>query len=260
MKLEPAGVSKSVSTPEMGSLTSCMLEGDSTQLQRARNIRHRALAISISLQTLFVAGLVLFPLLSKGERIDLKNATPVTPYQPYGHAQHNPTGIHRHVPPPCHYCFSPNSSPISPTADTHTPDSTTDQNIPIGAPDGRDNGVLFTSREPGPEQPVTVVDHEVDTTPRRVTISQLQPAMLSHRVEPLYPSLPKAMHREGRVELRAIIATDGTIQSLEALSGDLMFYQSAIAAVREWRYKPTILNGQPVEVDTRITVVYSLPH
>jgi periplasmic protein TonB len=59
------------------------------------------------------------------------------------------------------------------------------------------------------------------------------------------------------VELHAIIATDGTIQSL-VLSGDPLFYQSALAAVREWRYGPTILDGQAVEIDTHITVIYKL--
>ena len=84
--------------------------------------------------------------------------------------------------------------------------------------------------------------------------------MLIHRVEPAYPTLPLQLRREGRVELRAIIATDGTIQSLQAVSGDPMFYASALSAVREWRYRPTILDGQAVEIDTYITVIYSLNH
>ncbi len=62
------------------------------------------------------------------------------------------------------------------------------------------------------------------------------------------------------MELRAIIATDGSIQSLQIVRGDLLFYQSAKDAVSQWRYKPTILNGQPVEIDTYITVVYTMKH
>lgn len=84
--------------------------------------------------------------------------------------------------------------------------------------------------------------------------------MLIRRVEPVYPPLAIQIHREGRVELRAIIATDGTIRSLEIVSGDPIFYQSALEAVRQWHYKPTILNGQPVEIDTRITVIYTMSH
>jgi TonB family protein len=60
--------------------------------------------------------------------------------------------------------------------------------------------------------------------------------------------------------LRALISTDGTIQSLQVVSGDPLFLQSALDAVRQWRYHPTILNGQPVEIDTFITVIYSLQH
>lgn len=93
--------------------------------------------------------------------------------------------------------------------------------------------------------------------PRKVHKS-VSPAMLVHRVEPEYPVLAKQLGRSGRVELRAVIAIDGTIQSLEVVSGDPLFYQSALAAVREWRYRPTVLNGEPVEVDTFITVIYNI--
>ncbi len=82
--------------------------------------------------------------------------------------------------------------------------------------------------------------------------------MLVYRVEPAYPTLARQTRRGGRVELRAIIAADGTIQSLQVVSGDPLFIQSALQAVQQWRYKPTILNGQPVEIDTFITVVYAI--
>ena len=84
--------------------------------------------------------------------------------------------------------------------------------------------------------------------------------MLIYRVEPIYPELAKQIHKEGKVELRAIIATDGSIQSLEIVGGDTIFYNSAKAAVQQWRYKPTVLNGQPFEIDTHITVIYTMQH
>ena len=68
------------------------------------------------------------------------------------------------------------------------------------------------------------------------------------------------MHRVGHVELRAIIGTDGTIQSLQIVVGDPLFDQSAVEAVRQWRYRPTVLNGQRVEIDTYITVIYTMQH
>jgi protein TonB len=82
--------------------------------------------------------------------------------------------------------------------------------------------------------------------------------MLTHRVEPVYPTLARQLGRAGRVELRAVIATDGTIQSLQVVSGDPLFYQSAMDAVRQWRYRATVLNGEAVEVDTFITVIYNI--
>ncbi len=91
-------------------------------------------------------------------------------------------------------------------------------------------------------------------------MTRLDPAMLIHRVEPIYPPLAKQTHREGRVELRAIIGTDGRIRSLQIVAGDPLFEQSAVEAVQQWRYKPTILNGQPVEIDTSIMVIYSMQH
>jgi protein TonB len=84
--------------------------------------------------------------------------------------------------------------------------------------------------------------------------------MLIQRVEPIYPALSKQIHREGQVELRAVIATDGTIQSLQVVSGDPLFVRSATDAVSQWRYRPTVLNDQPVEIETYITVIYTLQH
>jgi protein TonB len=82
--------------------------------------------------------------------------------------------------------------------------------------------------------------------------------LLTRRVEPVYPTLMRQIGRSGQVELHAMIATDGSIQSLQVVSGDPGFYQSAMEAVRQWRYKPMILNGIPVEVDTFITVIYNI--
>jgi protein TonB len=91
-------------------------------------------------------------------------------------------------------------------------------------------------------------------------MTHLDPAMLIHRVEPVYPPLARQTRRDGRVELRAIIGTDGTIQSLQIVVSDPLFDRSALEAVGQWRYKPTVLNGQPVEIDTYITVIYSTQH
>jgi TonB family protein len=105
----------------------------------------------------------------------------------------------------------------------------------------------------GPAEPIV----EIKKGPRVVQMTKIDPAMLKHRVEPVYPALARQMRRSGRVEMRARIGTDGRIESLQIVLSDPIFDQSAINAVQEWIYKPTILNGQAVEVDTYITVIYS---
>ena len=94
--------------------------------------------------------------------------------------------------------------------------------------------------------------------PKVVHLSQIDASKLVSRVEPIYPVLAKQIGQSGKVELHAIIGEDGTIQSLEAVGGDPMFFASAMQAVKQWRYTPTMLNGQAVKVDTYITVIYNM--
>jgi periplasmic protein TonB len=77
-------------------------------------------------------------------------------------------------------------------------------------------------------------------------------------VPPVYPPLAKAARISGTVILQAVIGKDGSIQQLKALSGHPMLIPSAIDAVSQWKYKPYYLNGQPVEVDTQVTVNFVL--
>jgi periplasmic protein TonB len=86
----------------------------------------------------------------------------------------------------------------------------------------------------------------------------VQAASLLKQVTPAYPNIAKTAHVSGTVTLHAIISKDGSIEKLEYVSGPALLMASAITAVREWRYKPTMLNGQPVEVDTTVQVVFSL--
>ena len=73
-----------------------------------------------------------------------------------------------------------------------------------------------------------------------------------HRIEPTYPILAQQAHIQGQVVLRAIIDKDGDIQELQVVSGHPMLVPVALEAVKEWHYRPFLLNGQPVEVETQI--------
>jgi protein TonB len=78
------------------------------------------------------------------------------------------------------------------------------------------------------------------------------------RVQPIYPALGVQAHIQGNVVLHAIIAMDGRVVELQVISGHPLLVKAAMDAVSQWRYQPTLLNGQPVEVETTITVSFVL--
>ena len=104
---------------------------------------------------------------------------------------------------------------------------------------------------PPPPQPPA----QTRTVVRNASVME---AMLVHRVEPEYPSIAKTIHLSGTVILRARIGTDGEVHELETVSGNQLLADAARRAVMQWRYRPTMLNGQAVEVETEITVKYVL--
>jgi protein TonB len=83
-------------------------------------------------------------------------------------------------------------------------------------------------------------------------------AALITQVQPSYPSAARMMHLSGEVILHATIGKDGSVRELQVLSGNPILVQAAVSAVREWRYRPTLLNGEPVDVETTITVKFVL--
>ena len=86
----------------------------------------------------------------------------------------------------------------------------------------------------------------------------VQAANLIRQVKPNYPPLAKQARIQGTVKFNAVIAKDGTIQNLTVVSGHPMLVQAALEAVKQWLYKPTLLNGEPVEVITTIDVNFTL--
>jgi protein TonB len=96
-------------------------------------------------------------------------------------------------------------------------------------------------------------------TPTRVRVSQgVSAGLLIRKVQPNYPQLAKQARIQGQVVLQAEISKDGTIQNLQLISGHPMLAPAAIEAVKQWRYKPYLLNGEPVAVDTQVIVNFSL--
>jgi protein TonB len=89
-------------------------------------------------------------------------------------------------------------------------------------------------------------------------LSHMSEGDIIHKVQPVYPALARSAHIQGTVLLQAVISRQGTIEKLRVLSGHPMLAGAAIDAVSQWRYRPYILNNEPVEVETQITVNFSL--
>jgi protein TonB len=125
--------------------------------------------------------------------------------------------------------------------------------VPGGVPGGQMGGVI------GGIISSTPVAVPKVATPQRVRVSQgVSQGLLIRKVQPNYPPLARQARIQGNVVLTAEISKDGSIENLRLVSGHPMLAPAAIEAVKQWKYKPYFLNGEPVEVETQVTVIFSL--
>jgi len=125
--------------------------------------------------------------------------------------------------------------------------------VPGGVPGGAMGGVLGSVMS-GINTAVPKA-----ATPQRVRVSQgVSQGLLVHKVQPQYPPLARQARIQGVVVLQALIGKDGSITGLHVVSGHPMLTNAALEAVKEWKYKPYFLNGEPVEVETTINVNFTL--
>jgi protein TonB len=136
--------------------------------------------------------------------------------------------------------------------------------VPGGVAGGTPGGVLggiigsVPSAAPPPPPPPKKVEEKV-ATPQRIRVGgNVQQAMLVSQPRPIYPPLAKQARISGTVTLNAIIGKDGRIANLSVAKGHPLLIQAALDAVKNWVYKPTLLNGEPVEVATTIDVNFTL--
>ena len=251
---------------ELGNLSQCMVGANPEDLRQARRRRSRAVALSVALQVVCVAALLVVPLLAvPGALPPGVIFTPVPPYRGGGGA----------VRPRPHHAPASTARPLIPnqlifptaraavnahqaSSETAPPDIGPQIIGGFGPGDGSGpagptipGGIETGARIPPPRKPVA---------PRQL-IHRSEGVMagsLIRRVDPQYPEIAKAIHLSGTVRLRAIVGTDGRVQNLEVLSGNPILANAAVAAVRQWRYRPTLLSGTAVEVETFITVNFVL--
>src|SRR5579872_4555006 len=125
--------------------------------------------------------------------------------------------------------------------------------VPGGVPGGSMGGVI------GSVLSSTPVAVPKIATPQRVRVSSgVSSGLLIRKVNPTYPPLARQARIQGTVVLQAQISKDGSIQNLQLISGHPMLAPAAIEAVKQWKYKPYLLNGEPVEVDTQVQVNFTL--
>ncbi len=120
-------------------------------------------------------------------------------------------------------------------------------------------GVPGADENPFGNRRTVAIVHPDNTGPVRVS-SMVVEGLIVRKTIPQYPPIPKAMGIHGTVVLQATISKSGTIENLRVISGPGMLQQAALDAVKTWRYKPYMLNEQPVEVETTVNVVFSISH
>jgi protein TonB len=125
----------------------------------------------------------------------------------------------------------------------------------VGAPGSTDatNSIIGSI---GPAMPIIASPPSKPVAPPR--LSRIMEGNLIYKVQPVYPPLARAARIQGSVVLKAIISRTGTIEGLQALSGHPMLIPAARDAVAQWRYRPYLLNSEPVEVETQVTVNFIL--
>jgi periplasmic protein TonB len=260
----------------LSALTNCLVDADGSTTTVAGRARRKALGVSALIQFCTLVALLVVPLFATGSRLILR-PTNFVPLPPYGGApRHDQANSQRPNAPTIirdpgpRFEYHPQVQ--APTQRRITTEQNSDDN-PLGNADSpKSPGLLSSGNGPigdpnlipgfndhlGP-QPSRPEPTPVAPPRKPVVVSQgVELALLTHRVEPIYPNFARQAHREGTVELRAIISSDGTVRDVQVLSGDPVLARAAREAVAQWRFRPTLLNGVAVEVITFVTVNFHL--
>jgi TonB family protein len=242
----------------------CLVEGDRAATSLARRARRKAFGASLALETSLLALLPIVPLLTGVAQPPLRKILQQNPI--FLGAWHAHSPVQRVAPPVT--VHPPSIS--NPFAAMRPISGLTVRPIYSGGPEGPavadfmgpdvggEGGRIIIGGPALPVEPPRVVPPpQQEKRPLKLSEGVVA-AKLITRVEPRYPALALQIHAQGTVHLHAIISRDGRITSLEVVSGHPLLVQAALEAVRQWRYRPTMLDGEPVEVETTISVEFRL--
>ncbi len=250
-------------------LSHCLMESDAETTRLARRTRRRSMLLSTLIEAALLVAAVVVPLFASHAIPLIINDPPLPPPRGYTRLVDplpaGPRQTAAHQPP----SLQPLIAPLRVPTDIPPIDRRAAAPPSIGGggergpscaacvPDGILDPSLFRNETRVSDPPRAPAPITWSRAPVPVSTG-VQEAKLIHRVEPTYPPLMRQIRKSGRVELRAIIARDGTVSELTVVKADPGFILSVQQAVLQWRYRPTLLNGEPVEVETRITVIFTM--
>jgi periplasmic protein TonB len=246
--------------PQLGIFADCILQTSSTQRSR----RSWTTLTSFGLQAVAISLLLLFPLL---ETVGLPaNRTLPTPIS-WGAPPPSSPPLQRHQVTTMvsnladNRIIAPREIPrhVAMIAETAAPPQVSfgRPGVEGGTGGGSDDGILGALNDLSAREIPLPAPAPKPATPMFRTSSILEGSLI-RRVQPVYPVLARSARIQGAVVLQAIISKEGSIENLRAVSGHPMLIPAAIEAVRQWRYRPYILNHEPIEVETQITVNFTL--
>lgn len=218
------------------------------------------ICLGYAVEGALLAALVLVPLIHVQALPESLTHSIVVPPTPAGAPPKTRAARVMHQPNPGHFMAAPISIPRMVLPQRREPEASSDAPIPDlvgGVPWGNGNGMPdgFGARSLPlpPESPAK------PSRASRITVGGVvESARLIYEVRPNYPVLAIGAHVQGTVRLEAVIDQSGSVQSLHVLSGPPLLVPSALRAVAQWRYQPTLLNGAAVEVATEIDVNFTL--
>jgi protein TonB len=234
----------------------CLMDSDLETKQGRRARRRRAIVVALAFELVLIGWLLLWPILTPGSPPSEVVILPNIPYRGNTMGK-SPRAPRLAQTQQTKFTLNPiferpRISARIELVDTAPPTELARPSVgdnSLGVPNGLQESIGNNSWTIAP----------LPAPSRRIRQSEgVQAGLLSHRVDPPYPQLARTAHISGTVELRAIIGRDGNVRSVEVLSGIPLLARAAVDAVRQWRYRPTLLNGEPVEVETRITVRFVL--
>jgi len=241
-------------------LNNCLMDSDGEVKTRTTHRRQRAAVIALAAEAALVVGLALWPMVTTGSAPAEIVMLPRIPY--HGSDAPKPETAQQHTRSARQQVHAirlqpPQRIPVR----IDRASSATTQSVPAPAIPGSewwDTGQMpgvatgtgnDSSMIPPPRLPSSRIIHQSEG---------VQSGLLVYRVDPRYPRLAMNAGISGTVELRAIIGRDGHVRSVEVLSGSALLVPAAVGAVKQWRYRPTLLNGEAVEVETYVTVHFVL--